>query len=553
MGSEVHSPLLPDPTCLHLTHLKTSPKMITVVVTTTASQARCPVCQSLSGHVHSRYVRTVADLPWMGWEVRLEIHTRRFFCLNLACPRQIFTERLPSVVAPYAHRTTRLADVFTLIGFAIGGEAGKRVIAGMGLVTSPDTLLRLIQAAPEISHATPRVLGVDDWSFRRGRKFGTILIDLEKHIPIELLPDREASTLATWLQEHVGVEIISRDRGGTYAEGASLGAPDAQQVADRWHILKNVGEALEGFFISKKSLLKDTMLELTASTRKSSPLQESPMGNTKRLEEVSLQRHQEKVERYRKIHELHAKKVDQGIIAHEVGTSRQTVSRYIHMDQPPERRCPRRTRIHLLEPFKPYLLERWNEGCRNASELFRELQERGYTASMSNVTRFIKKLRTTKGKPRGFKRVEPTPETIATKKDTQVRRPPTALQVSRWMTFTEEQRLDWQNAYLTRLCEADPLIAQTFTLLQDFAAMLRERQGARLDAWLAQVEEQEVTELKNFARGLQKDYDAVKAGLTLEWSNGQVEGHVQRLKLLKRQSYGRASFQILRKRVLKHA
>jgi transposase len=179
--------------------------------------------------------------------------------------------------------------------------------------------------------------------------------------------------------------------------------------------------------------------------------------------------------------------------------------------------------------------------------------ENGYTASMANVTRFIRNMRTTKGKPRGFKRVEPTPETIATKKDAQVRRPPTALQVARLINFTQDQRLGWQNTYLARLCEVDPLIAQTFTLLQAFATMLRERQGARLDAWLAQVEEQEVTELKNFARGLQKDYDALKAGLTLEWSNGQVEGHVHRLKLLKRQSYGRAGFQTLRKRVLKRA
>jgi transposase len=172
---------------------------------------------------------------------------------------------------------------------------------------------------------------------------------------------------------------------------------------------------------------------------------------------------------------------------------------------------------------------------------------------MANVTRFMRNLRTTKGKPRGFKQVEPTPETIAAKKDAEVRRPPTALQVARLMTFTRDQRLDWQNTYLARLCEADPLISQTFTLLQDFATMLRERQGARLDAWLAQVEEQGATPLKNFARGLQKDYDAVKAGLTLEWSNGQVAGHVHKLKLLKRQSYGRAGFQTLRKRVLRRA
>ncbi len=368
--------LLPDPTCLHLLQLEAEGKMITATVKTTAPEAWCPLCTNRSEKVHSHYGRVLADLPWMGCAVRLKLHTRRFFCLNPECQRKIFAERVPSVVAPYAHRTLRLTDVFTLVGFALGGEAGKRLMQGMGLATSPDTLLRLIHQASDVEHPTPRVLGVDDWSFRRGRKFGTILIDLEKRLPIELLPDREASTLAKWLQEHPGVEIISRDRGGAYAEGATLGAPDAQQTADRWHILKNLGEALEGFFIGKKSLLKATMQDPTASTTKASPLQESPMGNTRRLEEVSQQRHQERVERYRKIHELHAKKVDQGIIARRVGTSRQTVTRSIHMDQPPERRTPRRTRTHLLEPFKPYLIERWNDGCRNASELYREIVEK---------------------------------------------------------------------------------------------------------------------------------------------------------------------------------
>src|SRR5215469_13646140 len=178
--------LLPDPTCLHLHLLDASQAAIAAVVTTTAQEAACPLCHRCSTRIHSRSVRTVADLPWMGCAVRLELHVRRFFCANPECTRQIFTERLPTVVAPYARRTTRLDDVLTLIGFALGGEAGKRLVAGMGLSTSPDTLLRLMHAAPELEHPTPRVLGVDDFSCLRARKLATIWMDLEKRVPIEL-------------------------------------------------------------------------------------------------------------------------------------------------------------------------------------------------------------------------------------------------------------------------------------------------------------------------------------------------------------------------------
>jgi transposase len=180
----------------------------------------------------------------MGCAVRLELHTRRFFCQNPDCQRKIFTERLPSILAPSARRTLRLQELFTLIGFALGGEAGKRLIEGMGLSSSPDTLLRLIRATPDQPCSTPRILGVDDFSFRRRHTFGTILIDLEKRVPVDLLPDRETETLAKWLIEHPGVEVISRDRGGDYAKGAKQGAPNAKQTADRWHVLKNLSEGV---------------------------------------------------------------------------------------------------------------------------------------------------------------------------------------------------------------------------------------------------------------------------------------------------------------------
>ena len=362
--------LLPDPTCLHLQLLDASTSMITLVVTTTSEEAECPLCHRCSSQIHSRYVRQIADLPWIGCAVRLQLHVRRFFCSNSECARQIFTERLPSVVAPYARRTTRLTEVLTLIGFALGGEAGKRLASGMSLVTSPDTLLRLIRTQPEEQIPTPRVLGVDDFSFCKRKTYGTILLDLERRIPIDLLPDREAATLVKWLKEHAGVEIISRDRGGPYAEGARLGAPEAQQVADRWHLLSNLSETLKGFFLNKKAQL-DALVQKPAenlSEEEASQLTPWYAGTalSKRQEEKSMRLHQERVDLYHQIHDLYARKVDPANIARQVGISRQSVYAYLKRKEPPAR-----TRIHrqykpLIEPYKEYLIKRWNEGCRNA-------------------------------------------------------------------------------------------------------------------------------------------------------------------------------------------
>jgi transposase len=548
--------LLPDPTCLHLKLLDASETTITAVVTTTSPKAMCPLCGKCSERVHSRYVREVADLPWMSCAVRLELHVRRFVCTNAECGRQIFTERLPTVVAPYARRTTRLSDVLTLIGFALGGEAGKRLVDAMRLTTSPDTLLRLIHGAQETAHATPRVLGVDDFSFRRRISFGTILIDLEKRVPVDLLPDREAETFAKWLLEHPGVEIISRDRGGDYARGGKQGAPHAKQVADRWHLLKNLSETIQSFFLRKHPQLKVAVQAPEApSSSAEEVVSELPWytGQSKSQEEKSQQYHQERVERYHAIQELASKQVDVTSIAQQVGLSRQAVYNYLHMKQPPER-----TRIHQpgrsnLDPYKEYLIKRWNEGCRNAQLLSREIKAQGYSGSNTAVGRFIAPWRALKGEARSFKSVEPTPQTMINPAEGKKKHPPTALQVAHWVTFKEDQRLAWQKDYLSRLCETDAQIQETYDLIQEFTTMLRERKGEQFDSWLQRVEQQGVAELQSFAQGLRKDYDAVKAGLTLQWSQGAVEGHVHRLKLLKRQAYGRASFQTLRKRVLRCA
>jgi len=514
--------LLPDPTCLHLSCFEMNEQMITAVVTTTVGEVLCPLCQCRSTRIHSRYTRLVADLPWMGCALRLELHTRRFFCLTAHCPRQIFTERLPNVVAPYARRTSRLTDVFTLIGFALGGEAGKRFVMGMGLSTSPDTLLGLIRAQQDRQFPTPHVLGVDDFSFCKRRTYGTILIDLERRVPIELLPDREASTLTTWLEAHLGVESSSRDRGGPYADGARKGAPQAQQVADRWHLLSNLSETMKGVFFNKHSLLKSLVHKPSEDLSEQDASQLGPwyagMALSKRQEKKSIQLHQERVACSQKIHDLSAKKVDVATITRQVGMSRQSVYSCLKMKE-----SPARTRLHrqskpLIDPYKEYLVKRWNEGCRNAQLVYREMKEQGYSRSDQPIVRFFAQFREKKDM-RKFKQVDPSDETPVKGAP---KRPPTASQVAHWITFKEEQRLDWQQQYLTQLCEADPQIAQAYDLIADFTTMVRERQGEHLDVWLQKVEEQEVSELKSFAQGLKRDYDAVKAGLTLPWSHDHV-------------------------------
>ena len=241
--------LLPDPDRFQLICLEATATAITAVVATKAPSATCPLCGKVSTHVHSRYVRSVADLPWRDIPFRLRLHVRRFFCDEPSCPRVTFAERLPELVAPHARRTERFDAWVRSVGFALGGEAGTRLLHVLGLAsTSPTTLLRRIRRAPVArspAAAKPRVVGIDDWCFRRGQRYGAIVVDLERHQVLDLLPDREADTVATWLRAHPSIEVVSRDRGATFADGATRGAPQARQVADRFHILKNLMEAFQ--------------------------------------------------------------------------------------------------------------------------------------------------------------------------------------------------------------------------------------------------------------------------------------------------------------------
>jgi transposase len=218
---------------------------LTVHLATTAPTAACPVCGSEARRVHSRYTRRLDDLPCLGRRVRLQVAVRRFACPQTDCPRRIFTERLPGFAAPWARTTDRLRQTETDIGSSLGGEAGARLAARMAITTSPDTLLRRVKRRKNEPAELPRVVGIDDWAWRKGQRYGTIVVDLERSDVIDLLPDREADTVAAWLKAHPGIEVVSRDRSAAYAQAATEGASQAKQVADRWHLLKNLREAVE--------------------------------------------------------------------------------------------------------------------------------------------------------------------------------------------------------------------------------------------------------------------------------------------------------------------
>jgi hypothetical protein len=275
-------------------------------------------------------------LPWQGLAVRLDLHVRRWFCANPACPRQIFAERLPTVVAPYARRTARLASVVEALALALGGEGGARLLATLGTPLSADTLLTAIRRAARPEPPAPRVIGLDDWSWRRGHRFGTIIVDLERRAVGEEVPDRAA------LQRHPQITTIARDRAGVYAEAATKGAPQATQVADRWHLLHNLAEVLEEFLLHQRAARGAGAPEAEAADANPpgdpGPLTPNrPRRGQERTEEVRRQRHARLVEQYEAIRRLHAAGADVADIARRVGTGRRTVYRYRHLPEPPPR------------------------------------------------------------------------------------------------------------------------------------------------------------------------------------------------------------------------
>jgi transposase len=512
--------------------------MVIIEATSANEMAGCPDCQQLSRRVHSRYQRHVTDLPLAGWQVKMELQVRRYFCDNQRCTRRTFAERLPDFVVPFARRSIRLAEQQRQTALTTGGEAGARLLSRLAMPTSGATLLRLIRAIVLPLVSTPRVMGVDDWAWAKGQRYGTILVDLERHQPIDLLPDRSIETVVAWLQAHPGIEIISRDRGQTYIDAIKQGASAATAVADRWHLMKNWRETME-------HLLNRHPACLTAATSPEPevtlplPATSTEPGISKpplpiKAEQRRQANHQRRLDRYQQVLELHQQGLSQQNIGQRVGLSSKTIRCYLKLGHLPE--ITRQRRPGLLKPFLDYLHARWQVGCHNGAQLYREIKQLGYTGRRTTVADWVAVQR---------KQLSPQQRTTAQRK-----RPWSARAVSWLLVKAPEKLKPDEKATVERVLQASDLVSRAYHFGQAFLRLVRQRYNKALGSWLTAALESDITDLRQFAKSLVQDQAAVQAALSLPWSNGQTEGQVNRLKLIKRQMYGRAKFDLLKLRFM---
>ena len=549
--------LFPDPATLEIETIGMDEAQCVILLKLRSNPTSnpCPLCQTVSEHVHSRYTRTLVDLPWADWQVKIEVQVRRFFCHTATCPRWIFTERMPDVAAPWARRTTRLAEAQREVGLAVGASMGARLMQVLHLPGEDDVVLCLVRQMEPAAVESVRVLGVDDWAMRKGRTYGTILVDLEKGEPIDILPDRKAETLAAWLKQHPEVEIISRDRAGAYADGAKQGAPNAIQIADRWHLLENLGDALVKVLalhqgplghLSHPTPPPEATLSATGAPLATlidgpepSAGPEEPGAARSALRERQHQRRVARYSRFQEVRDLAQAGATVSAIARQTGLDRKTVRKFIHAEAFPEQQ-PRAKRARLLDPYTLYLRQRWDEGCRTAVHLWHEIQAIGFTGGRMLVVTFVAQLRREQG-------LAPRSRMLTPHADTSPLTPRTAT----WLILKRPNQFDDDDhRLLAQIRQLHPDLDAVITLVQDFAALLRNRRSTDLDDWLARTAASALPALRSFAAGIQRDYDAVKAAASLGWSNGPVEGQVNRLKFIKRQMFGRANFDLLRRRVL---
>jgi transposase len=521
---------------------------IDLVLEPTTAQSQCSLCSTVSNRIQSRYVRSLTDLPIQGIPVRLRLSVRRFVCTETSCPRKIFCERLPDLAPAYARLTTRLKQSLRIIGIALGGEAGARLATKLGMKASGDTILELLRATPSSNAPTARIIGIDDWALRRGQNYGTIVVDLERRRPIDVVHGRDAAAVASWLAAHPGIEVVARDRWSAYADGIRQGAPNAVQVADRFHLVKNARDVLEQVLDRHRGVLREAAEAVGAPPRGGNAAGQGASAEVNTTHELYQRGQRERLRReafnaerrarYEAVQALKREGYAVADVKRKLNIHFDTARKLFHADTYPEIVRPKRATV--ADRFDAYLRQRWSEGERNVEQLYREVMAKGYTGSSLTLRRYMNTWR--KRAPIGAEAANPKSRAVP------------APQTTSWLLLkTAEELKGEQRAFVTEVLQRSDAIAMATTLIKQFRAIVGGRKASELASWLDSAFASGVRELRNFVTSLRKDQDAVKAAVTQVWSTGPVEGHINRLKLLKRQMYGRAKLDLLRIRLLEAA
>jgi transposase len=484
---------------------------------TTLSEAACPRCATTSSRVHAWHVRRLTDLPAAGRAVLVELRVRRLVCQNTQCPQRTFREQVGQLAVRCARRTLRLTSTIGRLAVVLAGRAGAAVLAGLGVSVSRSTMLRALMALPIPQEPVPRVLSVDDVALRRGRRYMTVVIDAVTHRRVDVLADRKAATLTAWLREHPGAEIVCRDGSAAYAEAIRQGAPQAVQVSDRWHLWHGLAGAVEKAVIAHSGCWRPDPstrpARTAAASRGSAPV--------RALDERTRARHGA-------VHELLGQGVGLLECARRLGLSLNTVKRYARADTAEQLLRPPRYGTTLVDPYRDHLRRRLAaEPDVAATRLMSEIRELGYTGSANLLVRYLNQGRADTG-----------------------RTPPPPRRLVSWIMTRSADLPPHEQRHLDDLLATCPHLTTLVERVREFARLLTARLGGELDGWMSAVEASDLPALHAFVRGLRKDLPAVVAGLTLPYSNGPIEGTNTKVKLLKRQMYGRAGFDLLRKRIL---
>lgn len=530
--------VLLDNESLQIVKLTTVGTTLRVRVKSNCISGKCPSCGRESAKRHSHYEREPQDLPWGSWTVVIELYAKRFFCHNQQCEKKTFAERFPDWLASYGRQTVRAKQRQGQLALEMNAKTTERVLVGNGLAISDTTVNRYIREMADPEPEQPaKIIGIDDWAKRKGQSYGTIIVDHESGDVIDVLSDRESKTVQKWLEDKPEVEIVTRDRADNYAIGVGVGSPNAIQIADRFHLLQNATEMLVRVLSKNPQWLPVCLIESTAA---STPISETcatiePQQveiTTETLQIVAPEPRSVDEERFDAVKRLQMQGLSCRAVTRELQIDRRTVAKYYALTSYDQVQSPRRRR--KIDSYLTYLVQRWEEGETNRVQLHSELQAMGFTGTLSTLYR-----ETGDWVPNRL----PQPSTFCRRR--------LSAREAAWLLIRAEADLSQhQQALRFQLLQNGSQITTLQQHTRSFIDAIKESDLAKLDNWLHSALDSSFKQLRNFAKRIKDDYACIKAALSYPYSNGRTEGHVNRLKTIKRMMYGRANFDLLRKRVL---